>query len=798
MLLLLFCFVALPILLTFFSLLVSHPRHQVATDSPVPSQESGFRAFFAFRTPSSLFPPSAVISLTDDNSTFFLARPAAFGPRLPEDGLSGQLWAEDRLGCSDVSGWKDGHRERHGDTGTEQSIGDLKAPETENAGEVVKPRGRIVSELPGVPDTAEISWKRAAADAEDGTDNHLHSSLQSSDTTKSRTRSQYTQHNPVKSDLSSGHADIQSLQESAEINGKIVLLSRGGCGFVEKVKWVQRRGGKALIVGADTRGGGPLITMYAHGDTSNITVPSLFTSHTTAQILSSLISLEQFDEPEEDSAKAGRKASGTTKTDSRSKLLPNRKNDGTRSKNMRLGSTNLASTHVQSGTPANSKTPSSTAKGDIVKTRERRSWFHSITSAFRLGHRSDDPTMSEDSRRPPSSGRINWIVSDNWYDEPDVENTKVKQDKIGKEAAQSTKNFNTGDDFEIGIQDWRDPDLVAVKEASAHSDAVAKAAKGKSMLSGNAATSKTSATNQRKDGTSLAGGSITPGSGEYGDSSGQTYKVKSDLQDKSSKNIGTAIDNEDSESNNWFSQMVWGDDRDSDHQHTELSGAQQGQVDVTKKHTAKHQVEQLLFGDVEDDIKEHDGLWVTLTPATISSSPFFDTLLVLVVSPLVTLTVVYGMLMLRSRIRRRRWRAPKSVVDRLPVRTYHTMSCASSSTSSHISSARPPSRSLPPLSNSPHALQSRPRPRSRTTTGIGEAASAPLNPVLVNAPLLRQEKGASQPAYKVRYSGRQVECVVCLEEYIDGQSRVMSLPCGHEFHAECMYVSHTILHYLVY
>jgi hypothetical protein len=28
--------------------------------------------------------------------------------------------------------------------------------------------------------------------------------------------------------------------------------------------------------------------------------------------------------------------------------------------------------------------------------------------------------------------------------------------------------------------------------------------------------------------------------------------------------------------------------------------------------------------------------------------------------------------------------------------------------------------------------------------------------------------------------------VVCLEEYVDGESRVMSLPCGHEFHAECI------------
>lgn len=33
-----------------------------------------------------------------------------------------------------------------------------------------------------------------------------------------------------------------------------------------------------------------------------------------------------------------------------------------------------------------------------------------------------------------------------------------------------------------------------------------------------------------------------------------------------------------------------------------------------------------------------------------------------------------------------------------------------------------------------------------------------------------------------------MECVVCLEEYVDGVSKVMRLPCGHEFHAECMYV----------
>jgi hypothetical protein len=78
-----------------------------------------------------------------------------------------------------------------------------------------------------------------------------------------------------------------------------------------------------------------------------------------------------------------------------------------------------------------------------------------------------------------------------------------------------------------------------------------------------------------------------------------------------------------------------------------------------------------MFGD--DGLETSaatEGLWVTITP-TSSASPFFDTLLVLVVSPLITLAVVYALLTVRAKIRRRRWRAPKSVVERLPVRTYH-------------------------------------------------------------------------------------------------------------------------------
>lgn len=65
----------------------------------------------------------------------------------------------------------------------------------------------------------------SVANQEDGTDDMNYASSASN---KEKSKSQ--------------HADIESLQQSAEIEGKIVLVTRGGCGFLEKVLWAQRRG----------------------------------------------------------------------------------------------------------------------------------------------------------------------------------------------------------------------------------------------------------------------------------------------------------------------------------------------------------------------------------------------------------------------------------------------------------------------------------------------------------------------------------------------------------------------------
>lgn len=166
-----------------------------AQPEPTHSRRSTTTNFF--------FPSTAVISLTDDNSTYFLSRPAAFGPSLPKSGLKAELFVlEEELACDDTPGW----------------------------------------------DPSRVSPPPVERDGTDDMD-----LLSRAYAEKSRTE----------------HADIESLQQSAEMDGKIILVTRGGCGFLEKVLWAQRRGAVALIVGdykgTGRIGSGGLVTMYAKG-----------------------------------------------------------------------------------------------------------------------------------------------------------------------------------------------------------------------------------------------------------------------------------------------------------------------------------------------------------------------------------------------------------------------------------------------------------------------------------------------------------------------------------------------------
>lgn len=745
-------------LLTVVSLARAHPRQYAASESTASTDRSSFRSLFSFRTPSALFPSSAIISLTDDNSTFFLARPADFGPSLPSDGLSGQLWVgsgfgddnlgrglatetEGELGCSDVPGWRSGRKHHQGDGPFEPSTyADI--PESGAGREKSDKREHSVSDL-----QQHHGQGRRTPSKDDGTDDHLHHPLPASQILNPR----FAGRDPDAEHRLSGqppqHADIQSLQESAEINGKLVLLSRGGCGFLEKVKWVQRRGGAGLIVGDNTKGGA-LVTMYARGDTSNVTIPALFTSRTTAHLLSSLIPPEGSDD--DDTPAEG---SDVERSDDRPTFTPT---------GFVPRPTAILPTKNLPGSDKGRLTEVSR------QTQAKGGWARSL---FRMKPKkrtqSPENGAMDDSRRPPSSGHLTWI-NEQWTE------SAIKSSKDSKILAHASKqdgnhkqglNTNSGDGFEIGVHDWRDPDLVGGNAAHTLVTSISATSTTIPTTTGLNAIGKSSSGETQFP----SGGSITPSSGEY-----QHPGIGATSQ-STAFNGGLPNPVDADEVQSWVGRLIWGTASG------EASSAHE-------RLRATHRSEKKISAKSKDDVlaEDHEGLWITLTPTTMSTSPFFDTLLVLVVSPLITLTVVYSLLLIRSRIRRRRWRAPKSVVDRLPIRTYHTMSCSSTTSSSQLGTPATSSPTSPLLQSRPRSVTSHSRPRSHTASSIGDAVIESLDKATARASMKQRDTAKNSPVKKRPYHGKQVECVVCLEEYVDGQSKVMSLPCGHEFHAECM------------
>ncbi|PTB68346.1 hypothetical protein BBK36DRAFT_1134921 [Trichoderma citrinoviride] len=675
-----------------------------------------------YNTPFSLFPPNAAISLTDDNSTSFAARPAAFGPRLLPSGLSGQLWVgsgftddsldgNGELGCSDLPGWDAAgakHALKQSSHGAAQHGGVSKS---------MRRPGRA-GELLGLDmpkKDAEASLEQVPAN--DGTDNHLHKGPRGSLTRRDSS--------------TSSHADIQSIQEGAEIKGKIVLLMRGGCGFLDKVMWAQRRGAIGVIVGDNIKGG-PLIQMFAHGDeVDDVAIPSVFTARTTAQLLSSLTQPGSFIEDTLDD-----NGNPVLKVQQGAKALKSK------------GPVSKKKTPSKRPKTSSKEKRSISAKG--MEAKDQPSGW--LSRLFSWGT-SSRGVHSES--RPPSSGQLDWVMVEDWDDE---------QDSTIKPSAAKTKKLPKrpkveGDDFVIGVQDWRDPDLLGKARVTSGG----KKASNKSNLKGDIS-------DKESDADEPKGGSITPSSGEY--------KMRKVSDDEGEADAASELKRSPSTKSHGLISRIFGDDNDED----DSDGIVLDPVD----------------DDYQDDVPEedgepvrHEGLWVTITP-TSSASPFFDTLLVLVISPLVTLSIVYALLVLRAKIRRRRWRAPKSVVERLPVRTYHTVA-RSPSMSPRVPSPGSATPTTPLLQHNNSSSPPRSRPRSRTTTGVLESANF-LTPTPSDPSLAPRDSRPSRPGHErgafsaewKKYMGRQVECVVCLEEYIDGVSRVMRLPCGHEFHADCI------------
>lgn len=653
-----------------------------------------------YNPPFSLFQPNAAISLTDDNSTSFAARPAAFGPQLVPHGLSGQLWvgsgfAEDsleshgELGCSDIPGWEGGASPQAILKSSMKSVASHQVAVEEKPGQGKKTGKNTPKEIEA--DKEEPETPRTI---DDGTDNYLHEARRSSLARRDA--------------AASSHADIQSMQESAEIEGKVVLLMRGGCGFLEKVMWAQRRGAIAVIVG-DNQRGGPLVNMFARGeDAENVTIPSVFTARTTAQLLSSLTQPGSFIEDSIDDS-----GNPVLKVQKGMKTSPKKSTEKIK-----------AVTQTKANPTATaSRLTRRAAKESAPTSKDDRSWLSRLLGFGTHARRATTESQS-------GHGMPEWVMVDEWDNDIDRKiSDSIKDTK--KQPHKSTKA--AGDEFRIGVHDWRDPDLVEKSHGSDKLDAVV------------ADPRKTESKHTTKD-------------------AGKDALSHADLDSSDKPGKGHGL----------LKKLFGDEDLAEDSETTTVED------DSDKMDPPQHE---------KPNPEPHHGLWVTITPNS-GTSPFFDTLLVLVVSPLVTLSVVYALLILRARIRRRRWRAPKSVVERLPVRTYHTVA----TTPSISPQASSPANSSPTTPLLQHS-SSRPRPRSRTTTGVPESDNLTVPsasiPAVASSSRTRtgneHEKGSSGFSAEWRkYMGRQVECVVCLEEYVDGVSRVMSLPCGHEFHAECM------------
>lgn len=633
---------------------------------------------------------------------------------------------EGELGCSDVPGWNDG-----------SSISALKPLLKEVQGKSTattesfppKKWKRSISRAPIADRSAAFkSEPKAKKTVNDGTDDYLHQHLDKSQRLA----------NDALGSSGSGHADIQSIQEGAEIAGKIVLLSRGGCGFLEKVKWAQRRGAIGLIVG-DNQRGGPLIQMYAHGDTSNVSIPSIFTSRTTAYLLSLMMQPGSFIEDIiDDSGKPIQKVQQYDKS-SKNKAAP------------------LASSSIHSVKPVAASRSERAAQPQESRSEPpptRPGWFSRL---FTSSPRSKASVEAGDSTR---GGQLDWVLVEDFSDEKD-KSIKTSLDQASKIKGSASLTSNTRqpltDDFQIGVEDWRDPDLVGMDKSESTTQDSGK-----------------SAQTQPKSGRVQFGDKHEPsGPGHADNIPNNVDYATSHMPSKGTDAIGLTKEKPAVPGSAGLISKIFGDDGNS------------GIVDDKREGSPD---EPPFIGKpggigTPPPPSEREGLWVVVTP-TSGASPFFDTLLVLVISPLITLTVVYALLILRARIRRRRWRAPKSVVERLPVRTYHTVA-STPSRSPRIPSPTSTSPTTPLLQD--QHVPSRSRPRSRTTTGVPSAGDL----LDVNAALSMpgapraEEKRAGSSQWK-KYMGRQVECVVCLEEYIDGISQVMSLPCGHEFHVDCI------------
>lgn len=168
--------------------------------------------------------------------------------------------------------------------------------------------------------------------------------------------------------------------------------------------------------------------------------------------------------------------------------------------------------------------------------------------------------------------------------------------------------------------------------------------------------------------------------------------------------------------------------------------------------------------------KESYNILTTVKTVTISAvdvgSSVIGTVIFLMVSPLCSLSLIYCVLLFHRRYKQLQERASKSTVSKLPIRIW-VQPVPEVSQAEAIESSE----------TQTDDTADRTQDEDHVTGGLNqEDRTSPASTTLLND----DHPGAEKPWVS---SG---ECIICMEDYITQVSRVMRLPCYHEFHVECI------------
>ncbi|KAG5361312.1 Receptor-like proteiny region, transmembrane domain- and RING domain-containing protein 1 [Yarrowia sp. C11] len=136
-----------------------------------------------------------------------------------------------------------------------------------------------------------------------------------------------------------------------------------------------------------------------------------------------------------------------------------------------------------------------------------------------------------------------------------------------------------------------------------------------------------------------------------------------------------------------------------------------------------------------------------------SATPALDTILFLLISPICSLSIIYLMVSVHRYFTQLTRRAPKRAVKQLPVRVWMGQGVPS------------------------------PTVKGRAQ---GTGSSGVLESVEPNSAAAAQDECPEPSTHSDKVWVSSDECIICLEEFTVGESRVMQLPCGHDFHEDCI------------